>query len=55
MAKTSMIEREKNDPDAGEIYSKRRDLKAVIKDKNVNEEERWARRLSLRYLVTLVL
>ena len=51
MAKTSMIEREKKREKKREKYAqKRRDLKAVIKDKNVSEEDRWAAQVKLHAL-----
>lgn len=48
MAKTSMIEREKKRAQMREKYAqKRRDLKAVIKNKNVGEDDRWAAQIKL--------
>ena len=51
MAKNSMIEREKKRAKLVAKYAvKRAQLKAVIKDKNATEEDRWDAQLKLQAL-----
>ncbi len=51
MAKTSMVEREKNRTKIVARYAvKRAQLKAIIKDVNVGDEERWEAQVKLQKL-----
>lgn len=51
MAKTSMIEREKKRAKARAKYAqKRADLKAIIKNRNLPDDERWEAQLKLQAL-----
>ena len=51
MAKTSMIEREKKRSKLKDKYAEKRSaLKAIIKDKNLDEDERWAAQAKLQAL-----
>ena len=51
MAKVSMIEREKKRAKIVNKYSqKRADLKALIKDREISEEERWDAQMKLQSL-----
>ena len=51
MAKTSMIEREKKRAKARIKYGKKRaELKAIISNRNLSDEERWEAQLKLQAL-----
>ncbi len=51
MAKTSMVEREKNRTRTVARYAvKRAQLKAIIKDVNVGDDERWEAQVKLQKL-----
>ena len=51
MAKTSMIEREKKRAKTRAKYAqKRADLKAIIKNRNLPDDERWEAQLKLQAL-----
>lgn len=51
MAKTSMVEREKNRTRIVARYAvKRAQLKAIIKDVNVGDDERWEAQVKLQKL-----
>jgi small subunit ribosomal protein S14 len=51
MAKTSMIEREKKRSKMRARYAEKRSgLKALIKDKSLSEDERWAAQVKLQAL-----
>lgn len=51
MAKTSMIEREKKRAQTVAKYAaKREQLKAIIKDPNTSDEDRWNAQLKLQQL-----
>lgn len=51
MAKTSMIEREKKRAKMVAKYAKKRaELKAIINDRSVSDEERWAAQEKLQRL-----
>jgi small subunit ribosomal protein S14 len=51
MAKVSMIEREKKRAKAAARYAKKRaELKAIINDRDLPEEERWAAQVKLQKL-----
>jgi small subunit ribosomal protein S14 len=51
MAKVSMIEREKKRAKAATRYAKKRaELKAIINDRELPEEERWAAQVKLQKL-----
>ena len=51
MAKTSMIEREKKRAKMVAKYAKKRaELKAIINDRSVSDEERWAAQEKLQKL-----
>ncbi len=51
MAKTSMIEREKKRAKTAKKYAaKRLELKAIINNRNLSDEERWDAQLKLQKL-----
>lgn len=51
MAKTSMVEREKKRAKVIARYQKRRaELKAIVNNRNLPEEERWAAQIKLQKL-----
>ena len=51
MAKVSMVEREKKRARIVKKYSKKRaELKAILKDMNASDDERWTAQLSLQKL-----
>lgn len=51
MAKVSMIEREKKRARAASRYARKRaELKAIINDRDLPEEERWAAQVKLQKL-----
>ncbi len=51
MAKVSMVEREKKRQSTVAKYAKKRaELKAIIKDQNLSEEERWDAQAKLQSL-----
>ena len=51
MAKTSMIEREKKREKARAKYAKKRaELKAIIGNRNLSDDERWEAQLKLQKL-----
>lgn len=51
MAKTSMVEREKKRAQLVAKYARKRaELKAIVKDKSLPEEERWAAQEKLQKL-----